>query len=68
MDELGSALLELREMLPGKESTIEYSTNGTVLITVIDAVPFFDYQKTLFDCMEQVRAWHRAHRAVASAK
>jgi hypothetical protein len=66
MDELESALLELRDLFPQKETTIEFSTNGTVLITVIDAVPFFPYQKTLHDCMNQVRTW--AKERATSAK
>ena len=62
MGEIESALMELREIFPQKESTIEYSTNGTVLITVIAAVPFFDPQKTLFDCMEQIRKWAKTRQ------
>jgi hypothetical protein len=61
-----SALDELRGMFPGKESTIEFSTKGTVLITVIDAVPFFKYQKRLTDCMNEVRAWARKRDAAAA--
>lgn len=50
-------LAELREMFPDKESSIEFDTNGRVLVTVFAAVPHFDYHSTLAEAMVQVRAW-----------